>query len=112
MADPTPTATTTDGTVPVPVPPGTTTAGSIKQITIRRKSPEIPAACYDGANAVQVAGWLIGRGQPCNLAMQPGTPPVLVAPDGSPVKLGWVLPNLEVVSDQELSALYEQVVAE
>lgn len=96
-------------TTPVPVPPGTTTTGTVKQIKVRRKTPDLLAVCYDGTNAVQIAGWLMGQGKACQLSMQPGKPPVLLGADGAVVKIGWVLPSLEVIAEQELGTTYEKV---
>lgn len=110
MSETTATTDQSDPTTPVPVPPGTTTAGTVKQIKVRRKMPDLLAACYDGTNAVQVAGWLLGQGQPCNLVMVPGKPPVLTNAGGVPVAQGWVLPNLEVIAEQELGTTYEKIV--
>lgn len=93
----------------IPVPSGTTTTGSVRQIRARRNTPELSAVCYDGSNAVQVAAWLLGNGQNCTVEFRTDGPPRLRTPDGGELGTGWVLPNLETITNQELGTVYEQV---
>lgn len=100
---------TTPETPTIPVPPGTTTAGTVRQIKVRRNTPALAAVCYDGTNAVQVAAWLLGQGRSCKVEFRTDGPPRLLASAGDVLKTGWVLPSMEVIGTQELGPVYEQV---
>lgn len=93
----------------IPVPPGTNTAGTVRQIMARRSAPALAAVCYDGANAVQVAAWLLGQGRSCKVEFRTDGPPCLLTEKGASLPTGWVLPSMEVISNQELGTVYEQI---
>lgn len=93
----------------IPVPPGTTTAGTVRQIQVRRNTPALSAVAYDGSNAVQVAAWLLGQGRSCTVEFRTDGPPRLLTEGSEAMALGWVLPSMEVVAAQELGPVYEQI---
>lgn len=95
---------------PIVVPGGTTTGASIKVMRVKRKMPEIQAACYDGTNAVQLAAWLLANGRAARVDFQPNKPPLLMDPTtNKPIAPGWLLPSLEAVKDGEVGTVYEQI---
>lgn len=93
----------------IPVPAGTTTAGTVRQLQVRRRMPQMSAVCYDGSNAVQVAAWLLGNGRSCSVEFRTDGPPRLQTPGGIPLETGWLLPNMEVIEEQELGTVYDQI---
>lgn len=95
---------------PVPIPGGADTALTVEQISVRRRAPSMPAVRYDGSNAVQVGAWVLGQNRvSCRVDFRQGKMPVLVREDGTEVARGWILPNLEVVSEQDLTTVYERL---
>lgn len=97
-------------TSPIVVPDGTTTGASIKMMRVKRKMPEMRAACYDGTNAVQMAAWLLAMGRTARVDFQPNQPPQLINPATNAVILpGWLLPTLEPIKEGEVGAVYDQI---
>lgn len=95
---------------PIVVPGGTTTGASIKMMRVKRKMPEIQAACYDGTNAVQMAAWLLAMGRTARVDFQPNKPPLLINPaTNAVIAPAWLLPNLEAVKDGEVGTVYDQI---
>lgn len=104
-----PAAAADSGSTPVPVPNNASTQLQLESVQIRRRSPVQTAVKYDGSNAVQLAAWLLAHGRRCQVSFSPDAPPKLMAEDGTPVPQGWVLSNLEVLGEQDLTTIWEKV---
>jgi len=81
-----------------------------QSITIRRRTPELPAYLYDGTNAVAVASWVNQQGGSCQITFPPGNNalPQLIGQDGQPVSAGvYILPTLEVITFEDMDAQYD-----
>jgi hypothetical protein len=56
-----------------------------------------------------VAEWLAVQGRLAQVVFPAGATPHLVTPGGDPIETGYVLPNLEVVTEQDLTTIYERI---